>query len=77
MAADTTYQPKTYRRAGGDETVIASGGNLIIESGGTITVESGGIMAIDDGALAAADIALAQGSILVGDSGGKAVASCW
>lgn len=36
MAADTTYQPKTYRRANGDETVIADGGKLIVESGGAI-----------------------------------------
>ena len=28
MAADITYSPKTYRRAGGDETVIADGGKL-------------------------------------------------
>lgn len=42
MAADNTVQPKTYRRAGGDETVIADGGKLIIESGGIITEEAGG-----------------------------------
>ena len=40
MTADTTYQPKTYRRAGGDESVIAEGGSLIIESGGVM--EMGG-----------------------------------
>ena len=39
--ADTTYQPKTYRRAGGDETVIANGGKLIVEPGGQILDESG------------------------------------
>jgi hypothetical protein len=71
---DATYQPKTYRRAGGDESVVADGGKLIIESGGTIEVESGGILSIADGALAAADIALAEGNVLVGNSAGKAVA---
>ena len=44
MALDATYGPKTYRRAGGDEHVIASGGKLIVESGGTIEIEAGGLM---------------------------------
>jgi len=44
MAADTTYQPKTYRRAGGDETVIADGGKLIVESGGTLELEAGALV---------------------------------
>lgn len=34
--ADTTYQPKTYRKEGGDTHVIASGGKLLVESGGAI-----------------------------------------
>lgn len=34
--ADGTYQPKTYRKSGGDEHVIASGGKLLVESGGHI-----------------------------------------
>jgi len=69
MTADATYQPKTYRRAGGDEHVISSGGKLIVESGGTIEVESGGILSINDGALEAPDMALTTGSILLGASG--------
>jgi hypothetical protein len=36
--ADTTYQPKCYRKQGGDEFVVASGGKINIESGGTIEV---------------------------------------
>ncbi|MBW2645099.1 MAG: hypothetical protein JRE23_02770 [Deltaproteobacteria bacterium] len=32
--ADETYQPKTYRKDGGDTHVIASGGSLDVESGG-------------------------------------------
>lgn len=31
-----TYQPKTYRKQGGDEFVIASGGVLNVETGGSI-----------------------------------------
>lgn len=42
MTADPTYQPKTYRRDGGDELVIADGGSLIVESGGNI--EMGGTL---------------------------------
>ena len=34
--ADATYQPKTYRKDGGDTHVIASGGVLDVESGGAL-----------------------------------------
>lgn len=33
---DATRQPKTYRKDGGDTTVIASGGVLDIETGGKV-----------------------------------------
>lgn len=36
--ADATYQPKVYRKQGGDELVVASGGKINVESGGTIEV---------------------------------------
>jgi len=36
--ADTTYQPKTYRKDGGDTHVIASGGVLDVESGGALKI---------------------------------------
>jgi hypothetical protein len=35
--ADATYQPKVYRKQGGDELVVSNGGELNIESGGAIT----------------------------------------
>lgn len=35
--ADATYSPKTYRKQGGDEFVVASGGEINVESGGKIT----------------------------------------
>lgn len=35
---DSTYQPKVYRKQGGDELVVASGGTVTVESGGSITV---------------------------------------
>lgn len=37
--ADTTYQPKVYRKQGGDELVVASGGVLNVETGGIIKVD--------------------------------------
>jgi hypothetical protein len=36
--ADATYQPKVYRKSGGDELVVASGGSLDIESGGAFKI---------------------------------------
>lgn len=33
---DTSYQPKVYRRQGGDVLVVASGGVILVESGGVI-----------------------------------------
>ncbi|RWP31812.1 hypothetical protein [Mesorhizobium sp.] len=39
---DDTYQPKVYRKQGGDEFVVASGGKITVESGGLIVIESGG-----------------------------------
>jgi hypothetical protein len=44
MTLDASYRPKTYRRAGGDESVIADGGKLIVESGGTIELEAGALL---------------------------------
>lgn len=35
--ADVTYGPKVYRKQGGDELVVASGGAITVESGGTIS----------------------------------------
>ena len=37
-----TYQPKVYRKQGGDEIVVANGGEAIVESGGSLDIESGG-----------------------------------
>ena len=35
---DASYQPKVYRKAGGNELVIASGGVLNVETGGVMKV---------------------------------------
>ena len=37
----STYESKVYRKQGGEELVVASGGKITIESGGTIDASSG------------------------------------
>jgi hypothetical protein len=39
--ADATYQPKIYRKQGGNELVVASGGKIVLETGGAIVPNSG------------------------------------
>ena len=68
--ADATYQPKVYRKQGGEELVVADGGTIRVESGGTLVLESGSTATLADEILAAADIALADGKILVGNASG-------
>lgn len=40
------YQPKVYRKQGGDEQVVADGGLITVESGGEIVVASGGSLTV-------------------------------
>lgn len=40
---DATYQPKVYRRQGGDELVVAAGGLVTVEAGGTIADANGAV----------------------------------
>jgi len=42
------YQPKTYRKQGGDELIVASGGTLTIESGGQLAFGTAAVAANDD-----------------------------
>jgi len=72
--ADTTYQPKVYRKQGGDVLVVADGGKIEIESGGEIELQSGATADLADKILAVADIALAEGSVFIGNSSGAGVA---
>jgi len=48
--ADTSYMPAVYRKQGGNEMVVASGGDITVESGGDIEVESGATIDIQSGA---------------------------
>lgn len=50
-----TYQPKVYRKQGGDEMVVGSGGVVTVESGGAVTIASGGTITIASGGDIAAD----------------------
>jgi len=43
------YQSKVYRKQGGAEMVVASGGAVTVESGGDIVVESGGEIIVESG----------------------------
>jgi hypothetical protein len=45
--ADETYQPGVYRKQGGNELVVASGGVITVESGGEIAIESGGTLNLE------------------------------
>lgn len=37
-----SYQPKIYKKDGGDTQVVASGGEVQVESGGELNIASGG-----------------------------------
>lgn len=37
--ADNTYQPKVYKKSGGDQLVVASGGSINLETGALILVD--------------------------------------
>jgi hypothetical protein len=50
---DASYQPKVYRRQGGDEFVVASGGAITVETGGSLTVAG---VTIDENTLALDDL---------------------
>jgi hypothetical protein len=46
--ADETYQPKVYKKQGGDELVIANGGEINVETGGIITANGTQASAVAD-----------------------------
>jgi hypothetical protein len=73
MTLDATYQPKVYRKQGGDILVIASGGQIKVESGGEVLVESGGYFTIESGGYITAEsggkFKLESGGYLDAESG--------
>lgn len=50
--ADATYGPKVYRKVGGDDIVIASGGSIDIESGGAFKLNGTTTLVSNNGLLA-------------------------
>ena len=74
MAVDSTDQPKVFKREGGDELVVASGGTITVQSGGSIVAESGSTLNLPDISVQVSDLDLAVGSIIVGTAGAKGVA---
>lgn len=69
-----TYQPKVYKKSGGDELVVASGGKITIESGGELELADGATLDVGDGLSEPSDITLADGKIIVGDGDGLGAA---
>lgn len=59
--ADKTYSPKTYRKQGGDEFVVANGGKVTVESGGAIDLKSGALLKIAGTVSTASMVAAAGG----------------
>lgn len=58
--ADSLYEPRVYRRQGGDAQVVKSGGKIIIQGGGYIT---------PSGESVASHIANATGGITISAAG--------
>lgn len=64
------YNGKVYRKQGGNELVVASGGKITIEAGGELELAAGSTLDLGDGLSAPGDIALADGTIIVGAATG-------
>jgi hypothetical protein len=69
MAVDGTYQPKVYKKSGGDEMVVASGGIITLQSGASLVAESGSTLDLPDISVAVGDLALTTGSLIIGVAG--------
>lgn len=54
--ADPTYGPKVYRKQGGDELVVASGGKITVESGGELELGAGATLDFASGLIERADL---------------------
>lgn len=72
--SDSSYQPKVYRKQGGDELVVASGGKITVESGGELELAAGATLDLGDGLSSPADITLAEAKIIVGAATGVGAA---
>lgn len=73
--ADTTYQPKAYRRQGGDAYVIAFGGTFLVELGGILADATGNLPASVTFAVAAGAANVCEVAVTVKDAAGAALAA--
>lgn len=73
--ADGTYQPKTYRKDGGDTHIIASGGVLDVESGGALKIAGTQVTAtaIELNGVRTVNLAAATQALTAAQSGEKFV----
>lgn len=75
--ADATYTPKVYKKQGGDQLVVASGGSILVESGGAILPSGGAVpnlTALTDNGGGTADgtiAALTAATTLTDNTGGS------
>jgi len=74
----STYNSKVYRKRGGDEMVVASGGTLTIEAGGTLnnagTIANAGTQTFDEIAANDASLAITGLAATAGTGGAVAIA---
>jgi hypothetical protein len=77
LAADATYGPKIYKKSGGDELIVASGGTIDVESGGSFKLAGTAVTAsaAELNALASTGLSAAELAFLNGVTAGTATAS--
>jgi hypothetical protein len=77
LAADATYGPKIYKKSGGDELIVASGGAIDVESGGSFKLAGTAVTAsaAELNALASTGLSAAELAFLNGVTAGTATAS--
>lgn len=69
--ADATFQPKVYRKQGGDTIIVASGGVMDVESGGALKIAGTQVTATaaELNTLASQTITLGAGAGITGGTG--------
>ena len=68
------YQSKVYRKQGGREFVVATGGKITVESGGTFEVKSGGTVTLPNESITSAMLVNGAGlaSLIAAGNGASA-----
>lgn len=71
---DPSYQPKVFRKQGGDELIVASGGVIDVESGGLLKVSGSALPSAISFAIAAGGANVSEVTITVQDNAGDTLA---